>query len=65
VLQGYQAGLGWRTFRTVRISAPPALLDPVSHPLQQQPLKFRVVVRNQEGYPYATTVSRSYAVRVR
>ena len=66
VLQGYQAGLGWRTFRTVRVSGTSGRYSTRYRiRYSSNRLKFRVVVRNQEGYPYATTVSRSYAVRVR
>ena len=66
VLQGYQAGLGWRTFRTVRISGTSGRYSTRYRiRYSSNRLKFRVVVRNQEGYPYATTVSRSYAVSVR
>ncbi len=66
VMQGYQAGLGWRTFRTVRVSGTSGrYVTRYRLRYSSNKLKFRVVVRNQEGYPYATTVSRSYSVRVR
>lgn len=65
VMQGYQAGLGWRTFRTVRVSGSSGRYA-TRYRLRYSSnrLRFRVVVRNQEGYPYATTVSRSYTVTV-
>jgi len=66
VLQGHQRGFGWRTFKTVRArhgrftgiyrfqrSSRPATFG------------FRAVVREQNGYPWATGRSRPVRVRLR
>ena len=66
ILQGYQKGLGWRTFRSPKVDARTARFETryrVRYSANR--LRFRIVVRSQEGYPYATSIGPSASVRVR
>jgi hypothetical protein len=66
VLQGYQRGFGWRTFKTVR--AKHGRFSGTYRPqraLGGTTLRFRAAVREQNGYPWALGRSRAVRVRIR
>ena len=67
VLQGYQRGFGWRTFKTVRArrSRPFRGVYRFVRSSRSGSFRFRAVVREQAGYPFATGRSRSVRVRLR
>ncbi len=64
VLQGYQAGYGWRTFRTARVSGGGRFntLYRWRTPARGT-FRFRATVREQIGYAYATGRSREIRIR--
>jgi hypothetical protein len=64
VLQGYQAGYGWRTFRTARVSSGGRFktLYRWRTPARGT-FRFRATVREQIGYAYATGRSREIRIR--
>ncbi len=64
-LQGYQAGFGWRTFRTLRTNARGGWRASYRFRTTNGRFAFRALVPRQGTYPYATTVSRPVAVTVR
>ncbi len=64
-LQGYQAGFGWRTFRTLRSNAAGSWRASYRFRATSGRFAFRALVPRQGSYPYATTVSRPVAVTVR
>ncbi len=63
-LQGYQAGWGWRVFRTVRTSRTGSWTTRYRFRLPHGRFGFRVVVPRQGGYPFVTTHSAAVYVTV-
>jgi hypothetical protein len=63
-LQGYQAGWGWRTFRTVRTTARGAWTTRYRFRLSHGRFGFRAVVPAQGGFPYLTNHSGGVFVTV-
>jgi len=64
VLQGYQAGYGWRTFRTARVSGGGRFKTLYRwHTPARGTFRFRATVREQIGYAYATGRSREIRIR--
>lgn len=57
-LQGYQAGYGWRTFRTLRTTRGGSWSTSYRFRLSQGRFGFRAVVPRQGGHPYVTTHSK-------
>jgi hypothetical protein len=64
-LQGYQAGFGWRTFRTLRTNGRGRWRTSYRFRATSGRFAFRALVPHQGTYPYATTVSRAVGVTVR
>lgn len=64
-LQGFQAGFGWRTFRTLRTNTRGSWRASYRFRATSGRFAFRALVPRQGSYPYATTVSRPVAVTVR
>jgi hypothetical protein len=63
-LQGYQAGWGWRTFRTVRTTRRGRWTTSYRFRLAHGRFGFRAVVPRQGGHPYVTTHSAAVVVTV-
>jgi hypothetical protein len=66
VLQGYQSGFGWRSFKTARARHGKfkAMYRP-QRAVRGTTLRFRASVREQAGYPWALGRSKSVRVRIR
>lgn len=66
VLQGFQKGFGWRSFETTRAKHGRFGGDyRPQRAVHGTTLRFRAVVREQSGYPWALGRSRSVRVRIR
>jgi hypothetical protein len=63
-LQGYQAGFGWRTFRTVRTTRAGAWSTRYRFRLARGRFAFRAIVPRQGSFPFATSQSAAVAVTV-
>ncbi|HYV16877.1 MAG TPA: hypothetical protein VE972_12755 [Conexibacter sp.] len=63
-LQGYQAGFGWRTFRTVRTTARGVWSTRYRFRLSHGRFGFRAVVPRQGSFPFVTSRSGSVFVTV-
>jgi hypothetical protein len=63
-LQGFQAGWGWRTFRTVRTDRRGRWSTQYRFRLSSGRFGFRAVVPRQGSFPYATTRSKGVFVVV-
>lgn len=63
-LQGYQAGYGWRTFRTIRARRSGRWSTRYRFRSSSGRFGFRAIVPAQGGHPYATGRSRAVYVRV-
>jgi hypothetical protein len=64
VLQAYQRGFGWRTFKTVRARHERFSTGYRFQRASRGTFRFRAVVRAQNGYPWATGYSRVVRVRL-
>jgi hypothetical protein len=63
-LQGYQAGYGWRTFRTVRTNARGGWTTRYRFRLSHGRFGFRAIVPRQGTFPFVTSRSSSVFVTV-